>query len=122
MRKGCCLFWTIVTWPIPLHAQTSVQPAGEPAWEVRSVLGMEQSAASAADSRLAYLLDFFVDRALGSERDAANANWLVWGNIRLASMPIQQGSFGTLLGNGVGGIVNLNTNQLVQSAEFQTGV
>src|SRR5271168_3430677 len=119
MKNACWLLWTLATWPSPLRAQTSA----EPAWEVRSVLGLEQSAASASDSRLAYILDFYITRALGNERDATNANWLVWGNIRLASMPLQQqGSLGSVLANPVAGVVDLKTNELVQSAEFQTGL
>jgi len=119
MKNGFRLAWVLVLWASLLPAQTGF----EPAWEVRSVVGLEQSAASSSDPRLTYLLDFFIDRALGSERDATNANWLVWGNVRLASMPVQQpgASVGTLLGN-LAGAVTLNANELVQSAEFQTGL
>ena len=108
--------WTIIALPAPLRAQA-------PAWELRSVFGLEQSAASGSDSRLSYLLDFYVSRALGNERDATNANWLLWGNIRLASAPVQPGSsVGALLGSVGSGVAGLNANDLVQSGEFQTGV
>jgi hypothetical protein len=119
MNNGFRLAWVLVLSAAPLPAPTGF----EPAWEVRSVVGLEQSAASSSDPRLTYLLDFFIDRALGNERDATNAQWLVWGNVRLASMPVQQqgASVGTLLGN-LAGAVNLNANELLQSAEFQTGV
>lgn len=97
--------------------------AQEPAWEVRSVFGLEQNAASSSDSRLSYLLDFYVSRAFGNEKDATSANWLLWGNIRLASAPVQQASsVGELLGTLVSGGAVLNANDLVQSGEFQTGM
>lgn len=117
MKNGFRLAWALLFWAALLPAQTGF----EPAWEVRSVVGLEQSAASSSDPRLTYLLDFFIDRALGSERDATNANWLVWGNVRLASIPVQQASVSALLGN-LAGAIQLNANELVQSAEFQTGL
>jgi hypothetical protein len=108
--------WLVLGTIVALRAQ-------EPAWEIRSVFGLEQSAASSSDSRLSYLLDFYVSRALGDQRDATNANWLLWGNIRLASAPLQPGSsVGALLGSVVSGVAGLSANDLVQSGEFQTGV
>ena len=119
MKQACRLLMGLAMCAAPLRAQASF----EPAWEARSVLGLEQSAASSSDPRLTYLFDFYIARALGNEKDATNANWLLWGNIRLASTPVQQlPSLASLLGNPVSGVVNLNANQLVQSAEFQTGL
>ncbi|HLX44056.1 MAG TPA: hypothetical protein VKR43_11510 [Bryobacteraceae bacterium] len=116
MKLFWLVLWTIAAAPVWLRGQ-------EPAWEVRSVFGLEQSAASSSDSRLSYLLDFYVSRALGNERDASDANWLLWGNIRLESAPVQAGSsVGALLGSVISGTAGLSANDLVQSGEFQTGV
>jgi hypothetical protein len=118
MKKAGIASWCLAAWACSLRAQNSF----EQAWETRSVVGLEQSAASSSNSRLNYLFDFYTSRALGAERNAADANWLVWGNVRLATIPIQISSTSGLLVNPVSGIVNLKSNQLVQSAEFQTGL
>lgn len=113
------VWWSLAT----LTAQTSAEPGFEPAWEARSVLGLEQSASSSSDSRRNYLFDFYINRALGREKDAASANWILWGNLRLATIPIQQNSsFATLAANPAGALVKLKLNELVQGAEFQTGL
>jgi hypothetical protein len=113
MKRAWLFFWIVAA----LRGQT------DPAWEARSVLGVEQSAAGSSDSRSTYLLDFYVSRALGNAKDATNANWLLWGNIRLASAPIPQTvSVSALLTNVITGVSGLNTSQLVQSGEFETGL
>jgi hypothetical protein len=93
----------------------------EKAWEARSVIGFQQAAASAADSRLSYFMDFFIIRGLG-DKDASTSRANLWGNVRLATIPQQfDVSVGSFLKNPASGASSLKVNQLVQSAEFLTG-
>ncbi|HWB83547.1 MAG TPA: hypothetical protein VG675_05380 [Bryobacteraceae bacterium] len=97
-------------------------PADGPAWESRSIFGLQQSAASTSDPRLAYFLDFFIERALG-DADAATAKVNVWGNVRLSTVAQQ---FDTTSVSGIlqaaEGIRNVKINRLVEGAEFLTGI
>jgi hypothetical protein len=94
----------------------------ESAWEARSVLGVQQAAASSANSRQSFFLDFFIERGL-SQISAVDARFLLWGNIRVASVPQQVNSALSLLTPGSGSpLPSANINQLVQSAEFLNGV
>jgi len=94
----------------------------ESAWEARSVLGFQQTAASSADSRQSFFFDFFIERGL-SQLSAVDARFLLWGNIRLASVPQQMSSALSLLSPSSGSALqSVNTNRLVQSAEFLNGV
>src|SRR5271154_6264504 len=70
-------------------------------WEARSVLGFQQAAASSADSRQSFFFDFFIERGL-SQISAANARFLLWGNVRVASVPQQVSSALSLLAPGSG--------------------
>src|SRR5271165_7136762 len=118
LRKSmpvCLVFFVFAV--SPLFAQ-----APESAWEARSVLGVQQAAASSADSRQSFFLDFFVERGL-SQISAVNARFLLWGNVRVASVPQQVSSALSLLAPGSGtALPSVNINQLVQSAEFLNGV
>lgn len=80
-------------------------------WEARTILGLEQSAASSSPSRLSYVLDIFILRSLGNA-DASAAQSSVWGEVRLGAVP-QQLNLST--------IDPRKTNQLAQSEEFLTG-
>ena len=101
----------------PLFAQS---PESE--WEARSVVGFQQAAASSANSRQSFFLDFFIERGL-SQISAVNARFLLWENIRVASVPQQVSSALSLLTPALGTTLPpANINQLVQSAEFLNGV
>jgi hypothetical protein len=107
----------VVCFALSLFAQS---PESE--WEARSVVGFQQAAASSADSRQSFFLDFFIERGL-SQISAVNARFLLWGNIRVASVPQQVSSALSLLAPGSGtALPSVNINQLVQSAEFLNGV
>lgn len=109
------LFFIFMT--VRLFAQST-----ESAWEARSGFGFQQAAASSADSRQSFFFDFFIERAL-SQLSAVDARFVLWGNIRLASVPQQTSSALSLLTASSGSALqSLNANQLVQSAEFLNGV
>ncbi|MBI4873591.1 MAG: hypothetical protein HY822_03040 [Acidobacteria bacterium] len=85
--------------------------------ESRATVGFQQTGASSAASRQAFFFDFFILRALGQGADVAGAQWNLWGNVRVASVPQQINSPVARLSAGA-----LNVNQLAQSAEFVTGL
>jgi hypothetical protein len=110
-------------------------------WEYRSVLGFQQSAAASSDPKAAYFFDFFIMRGFGCAKTifdkqdpslckdhAGDANaqlsqWNVWGNVRLATAPIQTNvSLADFVKAPAAGTTSLTANQLVQGAEFLTGV
>jgi hypothetical protein len=91
-------------------------------WESRSIVGFSQSAASSSDPRQAFFLDFFIERGL-DKVSAVDANFTLWGNIRLASVPQQINAPVSALTKDLGAAAKaLQLNQLVQSAEFLTGL
>jgi hypothetical protein len=112
----------VVCFASSLFAQSLFAQSTESAWEARSVLGFQQAAASSADSRQSFFLDFFIERGL-SQIPAVDARFLWWGNVRLGSVPQQVSSALSLLTPASGTILpSGNINQLVQSAEFLNGI
>lgn len=104
-----------------------------------AIVGFQQSGASAAEHKQSYFFDFFISRPVPiapqpcpdtNVVDAAHAadtlygprlRW--WGNVRLASYPQQVtaaiGTFAADLGTSA---ASVPVNQLVQTAEFVTGL
>jgi hypothetical protein len=105
---------TTATIELNIHAPGS--------WESRSIVGFSQSAASSSDPRQAFFLDFFIERGL-DKVSAVDAKVTLWGNIRLASVPQQINAPVSALTKDLGTAAKaLQLNQLVQSAEFLTGL
>jgi hypothetical protein len=91
-------------------------------WESRSVVGFQQAAASGSDPRQAFFLDFFIERGLNSV-SAIDDRWVLWGNVRLASVPTQVNPPVSSLTKDLGTAAKaLKVNELVQSAEFVAGL
>lgn len=101
---------------------TLTPPPAPREWESRSVLGFQQAAASSSDPRQAFFLDFFIERGL-DRVSAMDAKLTLWGNVRLESVPQQVNAPVSSLTADLGAAAKpLKINQLVQSAEFTTGL
>jgi hypothetical protein len=84
---------------------------------------VQQSAASASASKLTYFLDFFIERPIGNNPDPRQLKFNIWGDVRLASVPQQLNMPVTQFVSSAGSTAGkVNVNQLVQSAEFTSGV
>jgi len=96
---------------------------------VRAVFGYAQTSASASDPSHSYLIDFFISRPFPWQRNQQVAldnygprlRW--WGNVRLVSSPRQADiEVAQFLQNFITDAGKVKVNELVQGAEFVTGV
>ena len=94
-----------------------------PEWESRAIAGYHQAGASSSDFVQNFFFDFFAMRGLGNYEKVYEANWNLWGNVRIASSPQQVTTPVAEFAVGVGEkIGKLKVNELAQSAEFQAGL
>ncbi len=96
-------------------------PGGEFA---RIIFGLDQAAASSAQSTFKYFFDLFLSAPLPFKQlpdPDFGPRWRIWGNVRLASVP-QQLTAKVQDFNLPASVANLQVNELAQSAEFRGGV
>jgi hypothetical protein len=90
----------------------NIQRDGE---QFRAVVGFAQSGSSNANNSNKFFLDFYLSRPIYPSKDPW-VRW--WGNVRIASKPVDGTTFSGLSAAARG----LKTNELAQAAEFLSGL
>jgi hypothetical protein len=96
-------------------------PGGEFA---RIIFGLDQAAATSANSTFKYFFDLHLSAPLAFEQTPDpdfGPRWRLWGSIRSASIP-QQVTSRIATFNLPGEVANLQVNELAQSMEFRGGL
>lgn len=103
-------------WMIPATLlAAAIAPAQTTDTEARAVLGLEQTAASAATPDQKLFFDFFIDRSL-------SMSWMsLWGDVEVASFP-QQISTPLAEFDVAASIAQIPVSRLAESSQFSTGI
>jgi hypothetical protein len=87
---------------------------------------VEETAASSANPAAKFFFDFFISRPLGqasASTDPLGPAYRWWGDVRIASMPLQTSApLSSLAANLAQQARSLTLNELAQTGEFQTGL
>ena len=90
----------------------------------RILAGVEETASS-ANPAAKFFFDFFISRPLGqasASTDPLGSAYRWWGDVRIASMPLQTAApLSSLAANLAQQARSLTLNELAQTGEFQTG-
>jgi len=102
-------------------------------YDMRAILGIEQSGASSAASAQNPFIDFFFSKRLSNNQSdnksqgdnqskkKSNSQWLAWGDVKLTSTPQQVAAFASSGTNVVGAAKGDKINDLASSFDFKVG-